>query len=377
MTTAGPLRILAAVAALLGGATAAARDFKAEGADTGAGLGPRWIAQAGTGVASADDVYAIHANTAGLAAVDGFSLSVARQLDATLHAYNFIGAAWRLPLPQDWGWRMTAAAAFYPRIHARASGTYTEADFESLFLRFLLPGVAGTFDGDIDSKTKTYRVGFGASPGDASPWSFGVYADRIDCRSNFCGVHARSNGYTVHSTGARAHAFGAGLRWRASDDLTLGLSLSDANTRLDIATITTDAAGTRTSTSSARFPRKLALGIAWRSSAATRWALDYDNTRGRYGDTRIDLQMLRGGVERRAETAAGAWSWRAGLLAPLRIRSSDSGSLRLPWPVAPTVGLGWRQGPLIIDFALYAHAVMSMHKDRPSPSADLSLGLAF
>lgn len=365
----------AALALLIAASTAHAADrtFQAEGVDTGAGVGPRWIAQAGAGVASADDLYAIYTNAAGLVGVQGFELSISRQLNAKLHAYNFIGAAWRLPLPENWGWKTTLAGSFYPRIHARASGAYTEADFESLFLRFLLPGVDGTFDGDIDSKTKTWRLALGMAPSGDSPWSFGAYVDRIDCKSNFCGVHAHSNGYTVQSTGAKAHAIGFGVRYALSPTLTLGFQASDLNTKLNIHTITTDDAGTRETSTEAHFPRKLAAGLAWRWTGATSIAADFESTHGAYGSTQVDLQVLRFGLEHRT----APWALRAGALVPLRIRSSDSGRLRLPAPVAPTAGLGWQDGPLKVDFAVYAHAVMSMHKDKLSPAADLSLSLAF
>ncbi len=367
------MRLALALLSIAASAQAADRSFQAEGVDTGAGIGPRWVAQAGTGVAAADDLYAIYTNPAGLLGVQGFEFSMSRQLNARLHAYNFIGAAWRLPLPQDWGFKATVAGSFYPRIHARASGNYTDTDFESLFLRFLLPGVDGNFDGDIDSKTKTWRYAAALAPSGDSPWTLGFYVDRIDCKSNFCGVHAHSNGYTVQSTGARATAFGLSLRYQLSPDLTLGAQVSDLNTNLDIHVTTTDAAGTRESNTTAHFPRKLAAGLAWRWTGATTVSGDIESTHGRYGSTQIDLQMLRFGLEHRV----APWAWRAGLLVPLRIRSSDSGRLKLPAPAAPTAGLGWQEGPLKVDLAVYAHTAMSMHKGKLSPAADLSLTLAF
>jgi hypothetical protein len=72
---------------------AAAQGFEAEGSDTGAGLGPRWVAVGGAGSAAVDDVHAIYLNPAGLADVGGLELSASRQLNARLHAFNFIGAA--------------------------------------------------------------------------------------------------------------------------------------------------------------------------------------------------------------------------------------------------------------------------------------------
>lgn len=365
--------VMTGLLALATMAGAQARTFQAEGADTGAGLGARWVAQGGTGVASADDVHAIYYNPAGLAEVGGLEFSVSRQLNAELHAINFIGAAWRLPLPDGAGWRATVAAAWYPRIHARASGAYEESDFESLFLRYLLPGVSGTFDGDIDSKTKSTRLAFGAAPTGDAPWSIGGYLERIDCKSNFCGVHATSNGYTVQSTGAKAIGVGLGGRWRLDAAWTLAASLSDLRTRLDVTSTTTDDLGTRTDTSRLAFPRKLALGVDWRYAPDARAALDLESMRGRYGRNHIDLRALRAGVEQRH----GEWTWRGGAVVPLRIDSTETGPLHAPFPFAPTLGLGWGSGPWKLDFALYAHALMSMHKDRPSPAADLTLSLRF
>ncbi|EHR73492.1 hypothetical protein BurJ1DRAFT_4706 [Burkholderiales bacterium JOSHI_001] len=352
---------------------ASARSFQAEGADTGAGLGARYVAQGGTGVATSDDVHALYFNPAGLVGVQGFELSVSRQLNQRLRPINFLGAAWRLPLPQALGWKATAAAAFYPRIHARASGAFDDSDFESLFLRYLLPGIDGTFDGDVNTKTKSWRLGLGLAPLQDSPWSGGLYLERIDCRSDFCGVHATSNGFTTSSTGAKATGVGAGLRYRWDEGLSFGASLSDLRTRLSIQSTTTDNAGTRSSVVDGNFPRKLVLGAAWRWRADTTAAADFEVMKGRYGQSSIDLRVLRLGLEQRR----GPWAWRGGAVLPLKIDSSNTGRLHAPFPFAPTLGGGWRGAHLKVDLAIYVHAVMSMHKDRASPAADLSLSLDY
>lgn len=364
------------LALALGGAWVAAladdRSFYAEGPDTGAGIGARYMAQAGTGLATSDDVYAAYYNPAGLAQVQGLQISVSRQLNAALHTINFLGLAWKLPLPRSLGLDMTLAGVYYPRIHARAHGAYSEADFESVFLRYLLPGISGTFDGDIDSKTKTYRVALGLGTVD-SAWSAGFYVDRIDCKSTFCGVHATSNGYTVSSTGATAVGLGAGLRYRVHADWTLAATVSDIHTRLAVKQTTTDSSGTQNRETQARFPRKLALGVAYRYNADAALAGEIERTQGRYGSSEIDLQILRLGWQR----TDGAWSYRAGALAPLKVSSSATGDIKSPSPVSPTLGLGWRSGGLQADFVLYAHPVMSIHKGRASPAADLNLSASF
>jgi hypothetical protein len=369
----GPALVALTLALAGGGALAQARSFQAEGADAGVGLGARYIALGGTGVALADDLHAAWYNPAGLVAVKRFELSVSRQLDARLHAVNALGAAWKLPLPEASGLQMTVGGLYYPRIHARASGAFTEDDVESIFLRYLLPGISGTFDGHIDSKTKSTRVAMGLSPAAGSRWSAGAYVERIDCKSSFCGVHATSNGYTESSTGAKATGFGFGLRFMPQPEWTVGLAISDARTRLDIETVTTDAAGTRQRLWDARFPRKLAIEVAHQWSGRTRWAAGAEVTRGAYGSNELDLQVVRLGLEH----LRGPWTWRAGALVPLKIASADTGELKLPAPLAPSLGLGWRQGPVAIDAALYAHPVMSLHKDRVSPTMDLTLSLRY
>ncbi len=350
-----------------------AKSFEAEGADTGAGLGPRYVAMGGSGLAFADDVVAIYYNPAGLVDVQAFELAVSRQLNATLHRINFLGVAWRLPAVDRWGLKATVAASYYPRIHARASGSFDEGNFESLFLRYLLPGISGTFDGDIDTKTKSYRLAFGAAPLADDRWSVGGYAEYIDCRSTFCGVHATSNGFTTQSTGATALGLGIGVRYRPSAAWTVAASVSDLRTRLTIDSTISDAAGTRMLSSTAGFPRKIAVGTAWKASDDWLASADYEITKGSYGKSEIDLQVLRGGVEKRS----GVWAYRAGATVPIKIMSTSTGRLHAPFPFAPTVGLGWRNGPVKVDFALYAHAVMSMHKGSPSPAADLGLSFSF
>lgn len=373
-----PSRAALLAAALLAGTTtsttAGARSFTAEGSDTGAGLGAAQVAQGGTGVAAANDVHALFYNPAGLAQVQGFELSASRQLNADLRKLNFLGAAWRVPLDEArWGLQATLAAAYYLRIHARAQGAFDESDFESLFLRYLLPGISGQFDGEIESKTKAWRVALGLAPARGAAWSAGLTLERIDCRSTFCGVHATSNGFTTQSTGATATALGFGLRWQPQPNLSLGLAVSDVDTRLTIRSTTTDATGTRQRSTQAAFPRKVAAGAAWLAAPGTQLAADVEVTRGRYGRSQMDLRVMRLG----AEHQRGPWAWRAGAVLPWHIASSETGRLRPPFPLGPTAGVGWREGPWRVDLAVYAHAVMSMHAGSPHAAADLSLGLAF
>jgi hypothetical protein len=62
-------------------------------------------------------------------------------------------------------------------------------------------------------------------------------------------------------------------------------------------------------------------------------------TRDACGSHALDRQTIRVGVEH----AQGHWTWLGGALVPLKIASADTGELRLPAPLAPTLGLGWRR----------------------------------
>lgn len=168
-----------------------------------------------------------------------------------------------------------------------------------------------------------------------------------------------------------------GAAWRlparATPGWKLGASVNDVRTRLQVSTVTTDALGTRVRPWSASFPRRVSLEVARERGGGAQWAFGCERMNGQYGRSQLDLQVLRAGHERRT----GAWTWRAGALAPRRIASTETGTLKPPAPVAPTLGVGWRSGTLEADAALYGHPAMSMHRDRPSPAVDLSLGWRF
>lgn len=355
-------------------AFAEARTFSAEGSDTGMGVGPRYIALGGSGVAISDDVYAAYHNPAGLAEVKSTEVTISRQLNAELRPINFFGIAVPLPLQPSWGYKAAVAGVYYPRIHAHSEGAFNENEFESIFLRYLLPDMSGTFDGVLDSKTKVYRLAFGLAPSDSDRWSAGFNLDHVDCKSNFCGVHATSNGYTMSSTGATAFAYGAGFKYRPSSALTLAGAVTDANTKLNVNVVTTDAAGTHNSSFTARFPRKISAGMAYRYSPSTLMTGSYEITKGKYGSNGMDVQILRFGTEM---IYSDSITHRYGLTALLKIHSDSAQDISLPFPVAPAAGVGWRHRAVSVDLTIYTHPIMSVYKNRLAPAADLTISARF
>jgi|GEM_PF-1350817 len=366
------LRLTALV--LLALQTAQASQFTAEGSDTGSAVGSRYMALGGTGAAFADDAYAVYYNPAGLMDVDGFTVSGERQLNAELRPVSFLGTALRLPVPQSWGVRVAVGAAYFPRIHARANGAFAADDVESVFLRYLLPGLSSTFDGDINSKTKVYRLAAGFSPERQDHWSIGISVDHIDCQTDFCGVHATSDGYTVISAGAKATSLGISGRWRATSKLNLGVSVSDLGATLSLDTVTTDNAGTRENSYDVSFPIKVIAGASYQYSSRLMLATDLDWMTGDYGSESISVAILRAG----SEYWYRPWlAFRAGLVAPVHLEFGETGTISLPFPVAPTLGIGWKQPHWRADLAIYANPLQSAHEDKPAAAANLTLSLDF
>jgi len=227
------LLVITILLSLLSLASAAkAQSFIAEGSDTGAGVGARHNAMGGVGVATTEDAYAVFYNPARMNVDTSAELAVDRQLNAELRLVSYLGATLSLPTDDLTGLKTAIGFAFYPRVHARASGAFSENDFESIFLRYLLPDLDGTFDGDLESKTKVYRLALSARPGDSDFWAIGFNFDYIDCKTNFCGTTATSNGFTIASTEARATSFGLSLLLKPNPDLSIGASFTDLGSDL-------------------------------------------------------------------------------------------------------------------------------------------------
>jgi len=356
------------------GAHAQGRSFSAEGSDTIMGLGARHVAMGGTGTATANDPHAVFYNPARLAGVDEVIVTGTRQLDATLRPYAFIGATLPINLFSDAGLDLTFGVARYNRVHARSSGAFGAAEFESVFLRLLLPGISGTFDGDIDSKTLVNRFAVGLRHEAVPGLSIGANIDWIDCKTETCGVHGTSNGVESRSVHATALSFGLGASYEVTDRLTLAASLTDINTTLDVTTIVTDAAGTRPGGFRAKLPRKLNVEAAYAMTDRLLFAAGYQKFWGDYGDYSLNFETAHAGVEwARTDTQ----TWRAGFWAPLELSTSNGLNFAPPFPLAPTLGMGWRWGAMTTDLALYAHPVMTMHKKVPAVSADLTVSYRF
>jgi opacity protein-like surface antigen len=356
------------------GATAQGRSFSAEGSDTIMGVGARHIAMGGTGTATANDPHAVFYNPARLAGIDEMIVSGTRQLDATLRPYTFIGATLPVDLFSEAGLDVTFGVARYNRVHARSSGAFAANEFESIFLRLLLPGISGTFDGDIDSKTLVNRFAVGVRHEAIPGLSIGANVDWIDCKTETCGVHGTSNGYESRSVHATALSFGVGVSYDVSDRLTLAASFSDIATTLDVTTIVTDDLGTRPGGFQATLPRKLNVEAAFAMTDRLLFAAGYQKFWGTYGNYALNFETAHAGVE---WARTDNQTWRAGFWAPLELSATNGLSVTPPFPVAPTLGMGWRWGAITADAALYAHPIMTMHRNGLALSADLTVSYRF
>lgn len=350
------------------------RVFFGEGSDTMMGIGGRYIGLAGAGAAVSDDIYSLYFNPAGLAAIEGAEVSVARQVNSELLPANFAGAAIGFPLLERFGLSTVVAAGYIPRLHMYANGAFAADDLESVFLRYALPGMSGDFDGQITSKTKDYRVAVAFSPKASGRWALGLSIGKVDCATFFCGVTAEgADGFKIISTEATAYTINLGARYKVSNNISFGISVKDVNTTLDVEVEITDDNGTRNAVFKSSFPTDLTLGALWNYNDTLDFAADYQTMFGQYGSYDIDVRMLRLGAEKRF----GNISTRAGLVVPINISSSYLPEIILPFPVAPTVGFGWNNDQLDVNIAIYGHPLMSYSQNRIYLASDISISYKF
>lgn len=341
------------------------------------GVGSEAIGLAGAMCARTNDVYAAFWNPAGLAEMDDNEVATSRMANAAVLGNNFLGIAFGNERLSFGGMKSRFALAWVPRMHIKASGAYDKNDIESVFLRFALPGLSDTFDGDIETKTKDVRFSWAITPKQDPRWSFAVTVARVDCATAFCGVTADDPGnYHVASTGASAWAVNLGGKYYFSDEWTFAAALRDVDTTLDVETNTYYQDGTQThEIFQTDFPRDLSIGAWWRYSPDLNFSFDYQALYGDYGNYKLNFQNLRVG----GEVVREHMRYRGGLLIPLVLKADELANLRgkLPVPFAPTVGLGWRGKSLVFDVALYAQPIMTYQRQSLYPGLDLTLGWFF
>ena len=353
--------------------TVSARTFSAEGADAVAGLGARQIAMGGTGVASSRGSYAVYYGAAGLSDTQGVEFTYDRELGA-IKPVSFLGLAVPTDFGRQIGLKTHFGLGYYPRIYAKATGAFNEDDFESIFLRYLLPGLDGNFDGELLSKTKVYRLAGSVAPADNGHWSLGANVDYIDCKTDFCGSTGSSVGQTVAATEAKAISFGVSGRYQLSDKLLLAAAVSDIGSDLSTRVVISDDNGTRSARYNVAFPLKVLLGAQYQYSDALLLATDFDWMLGDYGSNTLDVRIFRAGLEYQSGTQ---FVYRAGVIAPLLIESETEANLDLPFPFAPTLGLGWSGEDWSVDAALYPHPLESAHTGQPEFRLNLGVTLRF
>lgn len=357
---------------------AMAQSFVVEGSDAIMGVGARHLAMGGTGTATARDPHAVFYNSSLLVDVDRITVTGTRQIDAELRPYTFIGAAVPLPFLEDTGLDATFGFARYNRVHARSSGAFGENDPESIFLRYLLPGISGTFDGDIDSKTLVNRFALGVSHEALPALSLGVNVDWIDCKTNSCGVHSGSVGREVASVHATALSFGFSAAFKPNDRLTLGASYTDIGTTLKVDTIITDDSGTRERLTYAELPAQLKLEAAYALNDKWLIAGGYQKMWGQYGSYVLNYETAHVGVE---YAKSDSITWRGGFWAPIAIESSKGFTFEFPYGLAtvpiPSMGVGFDLFGLKADVGAYLNPYMTLHEKWPVVSGDVTLTYSF
>ena len=247
-----------------------ARSFRGEGSDLMMGIGAAAIARSGAVTASTSDIYSMYWNPAGLAQMGGNQVTLSGQLDAELTGINFAALAFNNKWLRFGRYQAAIGIARLNLLHVKASGAYGPDDFESIFLRYALPGLPDDFDGDIESKTRDSRITIAISPADDARWSLGINIGEIHCKTSFCGVFATDPGnFTVASTDAKATTVGIGGKYKLNDNLTLGVNIKDIDTDLDVETITTDQNGTTIERFTTGFPLSITIAALWQRASTT------------------------------------------------------------------------------------------------------------
>ena len=350
-----------------------ADSFDAQGSDLLMGVGAKNIATGGASTANTNDIYAIFYNPAGLSEIKSAQLSISTQADAKLGYVNFLGLAYAFPI-ESLNLKVAVAFAYIPRLYISASGKYVEEDFESIFLRYTLPGLSPNFDGDIESKTDDYRFAIAFSPLQNPSWSLGVSAGYVNCATTFAGTTSEDpTNFTYMSTVAKATAFGVGAKYYASEDLTFGVSMKNLDSKLTVAVDTTDDSAKTSKTYDVEFPYDFSVGAHWKYDEDIQLAADYQQVFGSYGDYDIDFKLLRFG----GTISDDSLDYHVGIIAPITLSSSKVDTPELPYPATPTLGMGWHNEYVDLSMAFYIHPIMSLHLNAPSPSLDLSMTYNF
>jgi len=302
-------------------ASAHAKSFEAEGSDLLTGVGAEAIALSGAVVAETSSIYSLYWNPAGLAELEEDQLSFSKQTNAKIIPLNFAAIAFTTNWLSSFGLKSSLALSYIPRLHVKASGAYGDNDLKSIFLRFALPDLPGTFSGDIESKTKDNRVSFAIMPEFDAKWSMGFSIAKVDCKTFFCGVTANEPGkYKISSTKATAYAFNIGGKYYYNPDFTLAFNLKDVNTSLNVGIKTVYQDGTtKHSTFHTAFPKDLTLGAQWLYHSDLKLSFDYQTLFGKYGNYNMDIKVLRAGLEYSNQS----FRYRAGLLAPLKLKAGN------------------------------------------------------
>ena len=350
-----------------------AQSFTTQGSDLLMGVGAKDIARSGASVANSHDIYASFWNPAGLSEISSGEVGLSRQIEGTLAPINFFAIAYLLPFDKL-GFKMVVAFAYIPRLYVKASGAFYERDIESVFLRYTLPGLSGNFDGEIDSATDDYKLAVGISPLHNVFWSIGASIGYVNCATTFAGVTMEDpTNFQNISTVATTFSYGFGAKIYASDTITLGLNVKNINNKLAVAVDIVDDDGYAHKSYDVSFPLDVTIGADWRYSDDIDVAIDFQRVSGAYGDYTVDFQVLRIGSTLSYDTL----DYHFGLIAPIKIASSTLENIDPIFPVAPTAGFGWHNETFDVSMAFYVHPIMSLYKNSPSPSMDISLAYHF
>ncbi|HOX28986.1 MAG TPA: hypothetical protein PLQ76_07535 [bacterium] len=342
--------VLTVFLAFASGAAQAINVHELNGTDLGMGAGARAIGMGGAFIALGDDASAVFWNPAAMTKVSKTQETI--MLDTNPSRYSFKSIVIR---PKAWRKSkgdFALGIARTNRLKYIADGDWAQGNASHL-IDLSMINVERNYVGGLNSRTTDLRVSFaGRIPG-AEKLAVGATYIDFNCVTTF---YLQGTGRVCQTVAYKTMDFG--LLYDMDAKKRFGLTLRNPIEPSK--------------------PKYLILGSAFFKGKDT-FTLDIERIFGEYGNDRrkCNFLMLRGGWERKLNDG---WRTRAGIIIPLRARTSTLGDIRskLPSPkFGGAAGVGYTFRSYTLDLALYGDPGKSYVKSKAVISGVLSLSHGF